>query len=95
MVGRRAMEERAKNSAYRIKVRKPFKVSVFEKVVCPYCKNQDEFYEVVENVALYVHYLQTEDGRLEPIEEELELYGPTKFYCGKCHADLTFFRKKF
>jgi hypothetical protein len=52
------MEERAKNSAYRIKVRKPFKVPVFEKVVCPYCKNQDEFYEVVEIFNKRTHFIK-------------------------------------
>ncbi len=87
------MEEKMKKT-YQIKVKKPFKVPYLEIFVCPYCKNKDEFYEVAENVSLYVYYLQTKEGELDPVEEEMEVYGPTKFYCGKCHADLTFLRHK-
>ncbi len=79
---------------HKIKVRKPFKFSYKEKLVCPYCNNSEDFYEIIENANFFVYYLQNEDGELEPIDEEVEVIGPVKFFCGRCHADLTALKNK-
>jgi hypothetical protein len=79
---------------HKIKIRKPFKFSCKEKIVCPYCNNSEEFYEVIENATFLIYYIQTADGTLEPIEEEMEVLGPVKFFCANCHADLTMLRNK-
>ena len=79
---------------HQIKIKKPFKLNYKEKIVCPYCNNSEEFYEVIENATFLIYYVQNPDGTLEPIEEETEILGPVKFFCGNCHADLTILRNK-
>jgi len=76
---------------HRIVARKPVTVLVREKIVCPYCGNQEEFYEVAENALMVVHYLQNEDGSFVPLDENMEA-GVVKFYCGRCQADLSHLR---
>lgn len=78
---------------HKIKVRKPFVLPRKEKLVCPFCGNSEEFYEIVENANFYIYYMQTENGTLEPLEEEAEVLGPVRFFCGFCHSDLTHLKK--
>jgi len=80
---------------HKIRIKKPFSIEYKEKIVCPYCNNSEEFYEVIENAAILISYIQSSDGTLEPIEEEVEVLGPVKFFCGVCNADLTQFKKKY
>ncbi|MCS7149913.1 MAG: hypothetical protein N2Z40_02460 [Caldimicrobium sp.] len=78
---------------HKVKVKKPLYFSIKEKLICPYCGNRDEFYEIIENATFLIHYLQTDEGTLEPVEEEAELMGPIRFYCGSCNSDLSFLKK--
>lgn len=88
------MENRTQpNKIHKIRVKKTFPTPIKEKILCPHCGNEEEFYEIIENATFYIHYIQTEDGRLEPIEEVGEILGPVKFYCGVCNAEITYLRK--
>lgn len=80
---------------HKIKVKKPFSIEYKERIVCPYCNNSEDFYEVIENATFLISYIQNSDGTLEPIEEEIEFLGPVKFFCGNCNADLTQLKKKY
>ncbi len=91
--GGRMEKALATKKTHQIRVKKPFLLPRGEKIVCPFCGNSEEFYDIIENATFYVHYLQTEEGHLEPVEEEAEVLGPIKFYCGSCHADLTYLKK--
>ncbi len=77
-----------------IVARKPVTVMIREKLVCPYCGNQEEFYEVIENASLIINYLQNEDGTFVSLGEDMEVAGPARFFCGKCHADLSRMKNK-
>lgn len=79
---------------HKITVKKPFPLRYKEKIVCPYCKNSEEFYETIENATFVIHYFQNEDGSMEVLEEEVEILGPVRFFCGNCHTDLTNLREK-
>ncbi|WP_206202406.1 hypothetical protein [Thermodesulfobacterium sp. TA1] len=79
---------------HRIKIKKPIKILYKEKIVCPNCQNNEEFYEVIENATIFIYYLQNEDGSLEALEEEVEVMGPVKFFCANCNTDLTHLRNK-
>ncbi|MDF2952899.1 MAG: hypothetical protein OD816_000144 [Thermodesulfobacterium sp.] len=80
---------------HKIKIKKPFSIEYKQKIVCPYCNNSEDFYEVIENATFLISYIQNADGTLEPIEEEIEVLGPVKFFCGICNADLTQIKKKY
>lgn len=88
------MEKALRGSkTHKVRVKKPLYFPQKEKLVCPFCGNSEEFYEIIENATFYIHYIQTDDGLLEPVEEEAEVLGPVKFYCGACHSDLSFLKK--
>lgn len=78
---------------HKIRIKKPFLLTRKEKIVCPFCGNMEEFYEIVENATFYIYYMQTENGTLEPLEEEAEVLGPVRFFCGVCHSDITHLKK--
>ncbi|MCD6489104.1 MAG: hypothetical protein J7K20_00010 [Thermodesulfobacterium sp.] len=80
---------------HKIKIKKPFSIEYKQKIVCPYCNNSEDFYEVIENATFLISYIQNADGTLEPIEEEIEVLGPVKFFCGICNADLTQIKNKY
>lgn len=79
---------------HKIKIKKPFSIKYREKIVCPYCQNSEDFYEIIENATFFISYIQNYEGLLEPVEEEVEILGPVKFFCGVCNADLTQLKKK-
>ncbi len=80
---------------HKIRIKKPFSIEYKEKIVCPYCNNSEDFYEVIENATFVITYIQNADGTLEPIEEDVEILGPVKFFCGVCNADLTQLKKRY
>ncbi len=80
---------------HKIRVKKPFSIKYREKIVCPFCNNSEDFYEVIENATFVITYIQNSDGTLEPIEEDVEVLGPVKFFCGVCNADLTELKNKY
>lgn len=88
------MAENSFVRTHKIKIKKPFKLSYTEKLVCPFCKNSEDFFEIIENATIIIYYLQNEEGNLETLEEEVEVLGPIKFFCGNCNADLTELKKK-
>ncbi len=74
---------------HKVHVPKPFVMKFPKLLKCPFCENTEEFYEVIENATFYTYLFQKEDGTFEPIDEEVEVLGPVRFFCGKCHAELT------
>ncbi len=82
------------SQVHKIIVKKPFPIKYKEKIKCPYCENSEEFYELIENATFIIHYFQNEDGTLDMLEEEVEILGPIRFFCGNCHADLTRLKEK-
>ena len=87
------MKGREEVKKYKIKVKKPILTYFKTPIKCPYCGNEEEFYEVIENAAFYIHYFQKADGTLEPLEEEVEVIGPIKLFCAVCRNEMTDFKK--
>ena len=40
------------------------------KVSCPYCGNDDDFYEVAEGVTITTFYVQNEDGSFSTVSDD-------------------------
>ncbi len=89
------MSEKVKIPKRHIITRKPFLLSGRQRIICPYCGNDEDFFEVAENVTITTHYIQNEDGSFTPVTDDTELLGEVRFYCGRCHADLTQYHKQF
>lgn len=65
------------------------------RIICPECGNNKEFLEVADGVVLTTRYIQNRDGSFSQEEDESQVFGEVKFYCGECGSDLTRFHKRF
>ncbi|MBU0480169.1 MAG: hypothetical protein KKG47_03590 [Proteobacteria bacterium] len=65
------------------------------RLVCPECGNDHEFYEVADGVILTSRYRQNEDGSFSQDEDESQILGEVRLYCGECSSDLTEFHEHF
>jgi len=64
-------------------------------IVCDECGNNKEFVEVADQVILTTRFIQNEDGSFIQEEDESQILGEVKFYCGECGADLSLHQKRF
>jgi len=65
------------------------------RIVCPECGNDEEFYEVAENVILTTLYTQNKDGSFTPLEDTSQVLGAMKLLCAQCQKDLSMFHQRF
>ncbi|MDD3580025.1 MAG: hypothetical protein PHW74_03265 [Desulfobacca sp.] len=65
------------------------------RIVCPYCGNDNDFYEVAEEVTITTFYVQNEDGSFTATSDESEILGGVHFYCGECHQELKEYHDHF
>ena len=48
------------------------------KVSCPYCGNDDDFYEVAEGVTITTFYVQNEDGSFSAVSDDSKIQGEVR-----------------
>ncbi len=65
------------------------------RIICPECGNDEEFYEVAENVILTTLYTQNMDGSFTPLEDTSQVLGAMKLICAQCQTDLSMFHQRF
>ncbi len=65
------------------------------RIVCQECGNNTEFLEVADDVILTTRYIQNQDGSFSQENDESEVLGEVRFYCGECGADLRKFHNRF
>ncbi|MBU0960674.1 MAG: hypothetical protein KKD01_00280 [Proteobacteria bacterium] len=62
---------------------------------CPNCGNDNDFYEIAEDAVITTHYIQNQDGSFTPLEDDSQVHGDIKLICGQCQADLSIFYQRF
>jgi hypothetical protein len=65
------------------------------KVSCPYCGNDDYFYEVAEDVTITTSYVQNDDGSFSTVSDDSKIQGEVRFFCGECHKELKEYHEHF
>lgn len=65
------------------------------RIQCPNCGNDSDFVEVADGVIITTRYLQNEDGSFTQEDDDSQIHGEIKFYCGECNADLSQFHQRF
>lgn len=65
------------------------------KITCPVCGNDEDFFEVADNVVLTNRFIQNEDGSFTQDSDDSQILGEIRFFCGECESDLTEFHKYF
>lgn len=64
-------------------------------IVCPECGNHTEFIEVADGAILTTRFIQNDDGSFSQEQDDSQILGEIKLYCGECSADMTLFHKRF
>lgn len=64
-------------------------------IVCPECGNDTDFFEVAEDVIITTRYVQNSDSSFTQQDDDSQVLGEIKFYCGECNADLQQFHQRF
>ncbi|MBC8208747.1 MAG: hypothetical protein H8E79_06235 [Desulfobulbaceae bacterium] len=62
---------------------------------CPVCGNDTDFFEVADDVVITTHYTQNEDGSFSQQEDNSQILGQVRLICGECQADLSAFHDRF
>ena len=70
-------------------------VSKTVKLTCPVCGNDEDFFEIADNVLLTSRFIQNEDGSFTQDSDDSQILGEIRFFCGECESDLTEFHKYF
>ncbi len=65
------------------------------RLTCPTCGNDNDFYEIAEDVVITTHYIQNQDGSFTPEEDNSQVLGEIKLICGQCQDDLSDFHQRF
>ena len=65
------------------------------RLACPTCGNDYDFYEIAEDVIITTHYIQNQDGSFTPQEDNSQVHGEVKLICGQCRQDLSIFHQRF
>ncbi len=65
------------------------------RIICPRCGNAKDFVEVASNVLLTNHYIQNRDGSFSSVQNETEVIGGVKLFCGRCSTDVSEFHTHF
>ena len=65
------------------------------RLICPHCGNEHDFYEIAEDVVITTHYIQNQDGSFTPEDDDSQVLGGIKLLCGQCQGDLSEFHQRF
>ena len=65
------------------------------KISCPICGNDEDFFEVADNVVLTSRFIQNEDGSFTQDGDDSQILGEIRFFCGECESDLTEYYQRF
>lgn len=64
-------------------------------LVCPFCSNGIEFFEVAEDALITTYYDQNKDGSFTATDQSSEILGQVRLYCGNCGENLDAFHERF
>lgn len=65
------------------------------RIVCPECGNDVDFVEVADDVIITTRYVQNDDRSFTQEDDDSQVLGEIKFYCGECNADMSRFHQRF
>ena len=69
--------------------------TIANKLTCPFCDNDSEFFEIAEDALITTYYKQNSDGSFTADEQNTEILGGMRLYCGSCGENLDKFHERF
>ncbi len=68
---------------------------IINRLVCPHCQNDSEFFEVAEDAIITTYYNQNKDGSFTANDQSSEIMGEVRLYCANCGECLEEFHDRF
>jgi hypothetical protein len=69
--------------------------TIANRLVCPICGNDEDFFELANDVLLTSYYKQNSDGSFSHESDASQTNGDVLLFCGSCEEDLTYFHQRF
>jgi DNA-directed RNA polymerase subunit M/transcription elongation factor TFIIS len=71
------------------------KTKIVNRLTCPFCDNDSEFFEVAEDAIITTYYSQNKDGSFTANDQNSEILGNVRLYCGSCGENLDLYHQRF
>ena len=68
---------------------------ITNRLVCPACGNDEDFFELANDVLLTSFYRQNSDGSFSHEGNSSQINGDVLLFCGACEEDLTYYHQRF
>ncbi len=69
--------------------------TIANKLTCPFCENDSEFFEIAEDALITTYYKQNSDGSFIANDQSTEILGNMRLFCGSCGENLDKFHDRF
>jgi hypothetical protein len=69
--------------------------TIANRLTCPFCGNDTDFFQIAEDAIITTYYRQNTDGSFTQEENESQVLGEMKLYCGSCEEELPEFLDRF
>ncbi|MEN8140924.1 MAG: hypothetical protein ABFR97_06825 [Thermodesulfobacteriota bacterium] len=66
-----------------------------QRITCPQCGNDADFFEVADGVILTTRYVQNSDGSFSQDGDESQILGEIRFFCAECNHDMSKHHQRF
>jgi len=68
---------------------------IVNRLTCPFCNNDDDFFEVAEDAIITTYYNQNKDGSFTANDQNSEILGGVRLFCGSCGESLDGYHERF
>jgi len=62
--------------------------AIANRLMCPFCGNNTDFFQIAEDAIITTHFKQNADGSFTQEENESQILGQIKLFCGSCEEEL-------
>ena len=62
--------------------------TISNRLTCPFCGNDDEFFQIAEDAIITTYFRQNTDGSFTQEENDSQILGDIKLFCGSCEEEL-------
>jgi hypothetical protein len=69
--------------------------TIANRLMCPFCGNDTEFFQIAEDAIITTYYRQNADGSFTQEVNESQVLGDIKLFCGSCEEELPEFLDRF
>ncbi len=68
---------------------------ITNRIICPVCGNDEDFFELANDVLMTSFYRQNSDGSFSHESDASQINGDVLLFCGSCEEDLTHYHQRF